>query len=90
MLIAEVKLSGKIERGQLIPDVFAIISRIPGRNQIDISIVTAAGEKEHHVQADCEEDVWSMAECLQYHLDGHHGTNSDIHGYYRILGYFMD
>ena len=38
--------------------------------------------REHHVTADCEDDIRSMAECLQHHLDGCRGTNSDVHGYY--------
>jgi len=38
--------------------------------------------RDHHVQADCKDDLRSMAECLQHHLDGCRGTGSDIHGYY--------
>ena len=41
--------------------------------------------REHHVTADCEDDIRSMAECLQYHLDGCRGTNSDVGDYYREL-----
>ena len=41
--------------------------------------------REHHVAADCQEDVWSMAECLHHHLEGHPGTNSDVHDFYREL-----
>ncbi len=41
--------------------------------------------REHHVKADCQDDVWSMAQCLQQHLDGCRGTNSMIHDYYREL-----
>ncbi|MEX2387729.1 MAG: hypothetical protein WD534_07615 [Phycisphaeraceae bacterium] len=44
----------------------------------------------HHVQADCEIDLWSMAECLQEQLDGVRGTNSDIHDYFRELQRFAD
>ena len=41
--------------------------------------------REHHVTADCQEDVWSMAECLQHQLDGYTGTNSEINDYYLEL-----
>ncbi|MEX2388793.1 MAG: hypothetical protein WD534_13020 [Phycisphaeraceae bacterium] len=44
----------------------------------------------HHVQADCEDDLRSMAECLQEQLDGIRGTNSDIHDYFRELQRFAD
>ena len=46
--------------------------------------------REHHVTADCEENLRSMAECLQYHLDGCRGTGSDIHGYYVELRRLSD
>ena len=38
--------------------------------------------REHHVLADCEEDIRSMADCLQHQLDGRRGTGSDVYGYY--------
>ena len=41
--------------------------------------------REHHVTADCEDDLRSMAECLQHHLDGCRGTGSDVYGYYAEL-----
>jgi hypothetical protein len=41
--------------------------------------------REHHVTADCEDDIRSMAQCLQYHLDGYRGTGSDVHDYYLEL-----
>jgi hypothetical protein len=40
--------------------------------------------------ADCQEDIWSMAECMQIALDGQRGTNSMIHDYYRALQRFAD
>ncbi len=52
-----------------------------------ITILTAdrPNGREHHVQPDCEEDLWSMAERLQHHLEGSRGTNRDINDYYREL-----
>ena len=90
MQIAEIKLTGKIQQGRMIPDAFAIISRRNNQKYIEVTIVTPMGEKQHKVDAGSEEDVWSMAECLQHHLAGYIGTKSDIHDYYRMLGYFMD
>jgi len=34
---------------------------------------------------DCEDDIRSMADCLQEHLDGYKGTNSDVYDYYMEL-----
>ena len=41
--------------------------------------------REHHVAADCEDDIRSMAECLQYHINGYRGTGSDVHDYFLEL-----
>ena len=41
--------------------------------------------REHHVTADCEDDLRSMAECLQHQLDGYTGSNSEINDYYLEL-----
>lgn len=90
MQILEMKLTGNIKPDQFIPDAFATIHRIPGNDYLTVMIICPAGEHKHRVQADCQEDIWAMAERLQYHLDGYAGTKSDIHDYYRILGYFMD
>ena len=73
-----------------LPNVLARISREDGSDHITVEILSPGHERTHHVQANCEEDVWSMAECLQYQLDGHKGTNSMIHDYARILQHFAD
>ena len=56
-------------------------------DHIEVTILTPGNPdgRRHRVLADCEEDLFSMAECLQHHLDGHRGTNSMIHDYYREL-----
>ena len=63
-----------------------------GSDHIEVTILTPdlPNGKTHQVDASCEEDIWSMAECLQYHLDGHRGTNSMIHDYFRELQRFAD
>jgi len=66
---------------------YATAVRRRGNDLIEVTILTPESPdgRQHHVQADCEEDIFSMAECLQHHLDGHRGTNSMIHDYYREL-----
>ena len=77
------------------PGNYATITRkrgSGGSNLIEVTILTPAlpDGRTHHVQADCEEDIWSMAECLQEQLDGVRGTNSMIHDYLRELQRFAD
>jgi len=56
-------------------------------NVVVVTILTpdVPDGREHHVTADCEDDLRSMAECLQHHLDGCRGTGSDVYGYYAEL-----
>ena len=89
MTITKIELAGKVKENGL-PEYFATIHRVPGNDYITVTIAATGHECEHVVEADCMEDVWSMAECLQYHLDGGKGTNSDIHEYFRILQHFTD
>jgi hypothetical protein len=74
------------------PGRYATIVRKAGSDQIEVTILTpeVPNGRIHQVQADCEVDVWSMAECLQHHLDGARGTNSMINDYYRDLQRFAD
>jgi len=46
--------------------------------------------REHLVDATCEEDIRSMAECLQFHLDGYRGTGSDIREYFHAIQQLAD
>ena len=74
------------------PGNYATITRKRGSDLIEVTILTPAlpDGRTHHVQADCKEDLWSMAECLQEQLDGVRGTNSMIHDYLRELQRFAD
>ena len=91
MRVTSIELTGERTRdGKGMPRAFARISRKIDTDQIEVTILLPGSERTHHVQADCEEDVWSMAECIQYQLDGHKGTNSMIHDYVRILQHFAD
>ena len=93
MRITSIELAGSVEPGKTMPMAFARIHRALDSEQIEVTILCPrlpGGERTHHVQADCDEDLWSMAECLQAHLDGCTGTNSMIHDYYRELQRFAD
>ena len=71
---------------------YATLTRKRGCEFIEVTILTPAtpNGRTHHVQADCRDDLWSMAECLQETLDGVRGTNSMIHDYYRQLELLAD
>ena len=89
MRITKIELAGRLNKNNL-PRYFATIHRVPGNNYLTVTIIGHDSEKEHIAEAGCPEDVFSMAECMQYHLDGCKGTNSMIHDYYRILENFID
>lgn len=89
MKIFEMKLAGFITKTE-VPKHFATIHRTPGNAYITVTIISAASEREHLVEANNPEDVFSMAQCLQYHLDGRKGTGSEVGDYYRVLEYFTD
>jgi hypothetical protein len=91
MKIYEMKLAGTIDKKTGLPIAFATIHRVPGSDTMTVTISQLDGSnREHMVEIDSPEDVFSMADCLQYHLDGCKGTNSMIHDYYRILEKFTD
>jgi hypothetical protein len=89
MHIIEMKLAGHMNKGD-VPAYFATIHRVAGNAYITVKLISTDGEREHRVEADNSDDVYSMAECLQYHLDGCKGTNSMVHDYYRILENFTN
>ena len=90
MHIYEIKLAGQIDKKTTTPIAFAILHRVPGNDTMTVTILSPDGEREHVVEVDSPEDVFSMAECLQVHLDGCKGTHSMVHDYYRILENFID
>ena len=91
MHIFEIKLAGRISKKTRMPIAFATIHRTPGSDYITVTIHPTEGkDRVHQVDVDSPEDVWSMADCLHHHLEGSGGTNSDVHGYYRVLEQFMD
>ena len=90
MKITSIELAGtsktKLRDGSDgLPRAFARISRVAGDEFVTVLLLTSSGERTHHVQADCDEDIRSMADCLQQTLDGCVGTNSDVHDYYLEL-----
>ena len=91
MKIYEIKLAGEIDKKTGLPIAFATIHRVPGSDVITVTISDANGnDRQHLVEADNPEDMFSMAECLQERLDGCKGTNSMIHDYYRMLQNFTN
>jgi hypothetical protein len=91
MNIYEIKLAGKIDKNTGLPIAFATIHRVPGADQITVTISDADGnDRQHLVEANNPENLFSMAQCLQEQLDGCQGTNSMIHDYYRLLQNFAD
>ena len=90
MTIFEAKLAGTQNKKTGQPLCIATIHRLPGNDYITVNFSEPSGDREHLVQADCTEDVYSMAQCLQERLDGYKGTNSEIHDYYRMLNQFRD
>jgi len=69
---------------------FARISRRAGDGHITVDLLTHAGERTHQVQANNEDDLFSMAQILQHALDGYEGSNSEVHDYLRMLQYLAD
>jgi len=94
MHIYRIELAGEIDRKTGLPICFATIYSRPGNGRFTVTITTpdnitdAQSSRDHVVDATCQEDVFSMAQCLQYHLDGYTGTNSEIQDYYRLLQHF--
>ena len=91
MRITSIELAGERTRGgKGMPRAFARIARTTDDEYIEVTILRPSGERKHMVQADCREDLWSMAQCLLHELDGVDGPNSAIHDYYRQLQHFAD
>ena len=65
--------------------VSATIERKICSDFIFVKIMTPNDEKIHYVDAGDLNDQYSMAECLQQTLDGHEGSNSMVHDYYREI-----
>ena len=91
MKIYEMKLAGSVNKKTGLPIAFATIHRVPGNDTMTVILSQPDGkDREHVVEVNNPEDVFSMAECIQYHLDGCKGTNSMVHDYYRLLEHFTD
>ena len=89
MRITKIELAGRLNKHNL-PEYFATLHRVPSSDTITVTIIGPDSEREHIVEADCPEDVFSMAQCLQEHLDGCKGTSSMVHDYFRILEQFTN
>ena len=71
---------------------YATIKRRRESDLIHVRLLTtyAPNGRDHTVQADSPDDLWSMAECLQYHLDGHEGDETAIHAYLLVIKQLAD
>lgn len=85
MQITSIEFAGRIAEGEHLPRVFAKAQRKLGDAFLTVTILTPGGQKVHHVDASSQEDLRSMADCLQEQLDGCRGTSSMVHDYYREL-----
>ena len=88
MRITRIDFEGK-------PGHHAVAQRMAGRDGrhiVAVSILTPEEPNGRDMTAagDDEQAVWSLAVHLQRRLDGHEGTNSMIHDYYRELQRFAD
>jgi len=90
MRITSIELAGSIAEGKKLPRAFAKIARTTDSDYVEVTIIRQRGQRKHMVQANCEEDLWSMAECLLHELEGLDGPNSAINEYYRALQHFAD
>ena len=90
MRITSMELAGTIEQGHRLPRAFARITRRMGDGHIEVTLLVASTEKVHIVDAADEDDLWSMAKCLQETLDGCRGTRSDTMDYFRALQHLAD
>ena len=53
---------------------------------LEITVMTPSGTHARTVRPDCDDNfLFYRAQELQETLDGHVGTNSDVHDYYREL-----
>ena len=91
MRITSIELAGSVEKGKRLPRAFAKVSRTADDQYIEVTILRPnCPDRKHMVQADCEEDIRSMASCLHHTLAGYDGTNSEIEEYVRVLQYLAD
>ena len=91
MRITSIELAGSIEKGKRLPRAFAKISRTADDEYIEVTILRPnCPDRQHTVQADCEEDIRQAASCLHLVLAGYDGTNSEIEEYVRVLQYLAD
>ena len=78
MRITRIDLAGENER-------FAIVQRKDKYLLAELLSPEVPNGRKHWIQADDENDIRSAAELLFCFLEGHDGTNSDIHEIYMDL-----
>lgn len=81
-LEGETGYTAKITRDNPTEGLECIMCELTDKNGQRVSV--------HHVSKNDKEDQFSMAECIQFHLDGCRGTHSMIYDYFRYLIFFAD
>ena len=93
MNVTEIQLTGTMDKKTGRPIAVASISKNRKGDyltvQIDSGSPLTPDIREHKVEIDNEDDLFSMAQCLHERLEGRKGSNSEIHEYYRLLQYFI-
>ena len=72
---------------------YASITRKAGSGQIEAMILTPRlpdGETLRIAAGSSQEELWRFARDIQLHLDGRHGTGSDINEYFLDVQRFAD
>jgi len=72
---------------------YASITRKAGSGQIEAVILTPRLPDGVTLRTDADssqEELWAFARNIQLHLDGRHGTGSDINEYFLELQRFTD
>jgi hypothetical protein len=89
MRIYEIKLLGK-QADDGVPKCLVSIQRPFGGDGITVNITTLKSERKYYGSLNRPQDIRTLAECIQYELDGCKGTLSEIQEYYKLLESFSD
>jgi len=93
MNVTEIQLTGTMDKKTGRPIAVASISKNRTGDYLTVQIDTGSPLtpeiREHKVEINNEDDLFSMAQCLHFQLEGRKGSNSEIHDYYRLLQYFI-
>ena len=88
MRITKIELAGsKKHDWDALPRAFATIERKEDARNITVTIMLPGGERDHLVDPSSDEDLHSMAACLDAQLEGNAGLSREYHA---VLCRFAD